>query len=41
MSFSLHGIGVSGGIAIGYAHITSNARVEVPQYMLDLSLIHI
>ena len=35
MSFSLHGIGVSGGIAIGYAHLTSNARIEVPQYMLD------
>ncbi len=35
MSFSLHGIGVSGGIAIGYAHLASNARVEVPQYMLD------
>ena len=27
--------GVSGGIAIGYAHLTSNARIEVPQYMLD------
>lgn len=35
MSFSMHGIGVSGGIAIGYAHLTSNARIEVPQYMLD------
>jgi phosphotransferase system enzyme I (PtsI) len=35
MSFSLHGIGVSGGIAIGYAHLTSHARVEVPQYLLD------
>ncbi len=35
MSFSLHGIGVSGGIAIGYAHLASNARVEVPQYLLD------
>jgi phosphotransferase system enzyme I (PtsI) len=35
MSFSLHGIGVSGGIAIGYAHLTSHTRVEVPQYMLD------
>ncbi len=35
MSFSLHGIGVSGGIAIGYAHLASSARVEVPQYMLD------
>jgi len=35
VSFSLHGIGVSGGIAIGYAHLASSARVEVPQYMLD------
>jgi len=35
VSFSMHGIGVSGGIAIGYAHLTSNARIEVPQYMLD------
>ncbi|HMM46995.1 MAG TPA: phosphoenolpyruvate--protein phosphotransferase [Thiobacillaceae bacterium] len=35
MSFSLHGIGVSGDIAIGYAHLTSSARVEVPQYVLD------
>ncbi|MEW6414187.1 MAG: phosphoenolpyruvate--protein phosphotransferase [Pseudomonadota bacterium] len=35
MSFSLHGIGVSGGIAIGYAHLASAARIEVPQYMLD------
>ena len=35
MSFSLHGIGVSGGIAIGYAHLASSARVEVPQYMLE------
>ncbi len=35
MSFSLHGIGVSGGIAIGYAHLASLARIEVPQYLLD------
>jgi phosphotransferase system enzyme I (PtsI) len=35
VSFSLHGIGVSGGIAIGYAHLASSARVEVPQYLLD------
>ena len=35
MSFSLHGIGVSGGIAIGFAHLASSARVEVPQYMLE------
>jgi phosphoenolpyruvate-protein phosphotransferase (PTS system enzyme I) len=34
MSFTLHGIGVSGGIAIGHAHLTSSARVEVPQYVL-------
>ena len=35
MSFSLHGIGVSGGIAIGHAHLTSHARVEVAHYVLD------
>ena len=35
MSFSLHGIGVSGGIAIGHAHLTSHARVEVPHYVLE------
>jgi phosphotransferase system enzyme I (PtsI) len=34
MSFTLHGIGVSGGIAIGHAHLTSSARIEVPQYVL-------
>ncbi|MGA7949310.1 MAG: phosphoenolpyruvate-utilizing N-terminal domain-containing protein, partial [Thiobacillaceae bacterium] len=32
--FSLHGIGVSGGIAIGRAHLTSSTRVEVPHYVL-------
>ncbi|MGO9445616.1 MAG: phosphoenolpyruvate--protein phosphotransferase [Thiobacillaceae bacterium] len=32
--FSLHGIGVSGGIAIGRAHLTSSSRVEVPHYVL-------
>ena len=31
-SFTLHGAGVSGGIAIGYAHLISAARLEVPHY---------
>ncbi len=31
-SFTLHGAGVSGGIAIGYAHLVSSARLEVAQY---------
>jgi phosphoenolpyruvate-protein phosphotransferase (PTS system enzyme I) len=31
-SFTLHGAGVSGGIAIGYAHLVSAARLEVPHY---------
>ena len=30
MSFTVHGIGVSGGIAIGRAHVLSRARLEVP-----------
>lgn len=29
MSFTLHGIGVSGGIAIGRAHLVSHAQLEV------------
>ncbi len=33
-SFTLHGAGVSGGIAIGYAHLVSTARLEVPHYEL-------
>jgi phosphoenolpyruvate-protein kinase (PTS system EI component) len=28
-SFTLHGAGVSGGIAIGHAHLFSTARLEV------------
>jgi phosphotransferase system enzyme I (PtsI) len=32
MSFTLHGIGVSGGIAIGHAHLVSRARLEVAHY---------
>jgi len=33
-SFTLHGAGVSGGIAIGYAHLVSTARLEVAHYEL-------
>jgi phosphotransferase system enzyme I (PtsI) len=31
-SFTLHGAGVSGGIAIGQAHLVSTARLEVAHY---------
>ena len=31
-SFTLHGSGVSGGIAIGHAHLISSARLEVAHY---------
>jgi phosphoenolpyruvate-protein phosphotransferase (PTS system enzyme I) len=34
MSFTLHGIGVSGGIAIGHAHLVSHTRREVPRYLV-------
>lgn len=36
MSFAMHGVGVSGGIAIGYAHLISHAVLEVPLYALSL-----
>ena len=32
MSFTLHGIGVSGGIAIGHAHLVSHTKLEVVRY---------
>ena len=32
MSFTIHGIGVSGGIAIGRAHLLTQAGLEVPRY---------
>ena len=32
MSFTLHGAGVGGGIAIGQAHLISSARLEVAHY---------
>jgi phosphotransferase system enzyme I (PtsI) len=38
-SFSIHGIGVSGGIAIGRAHLVSNALLEVVHYQLPQPLI--
>lgn len=34
MSFTIHGIGVSGGIAIGHAHLVSNATLEVGHYVV-------
>jgi phosphotransferase system enzyme I (PtsI) len=38
-SFSIHGVGVSGGIAIGQAHLVSNALLEVVHYQLPHHLI--
>jgi phosphotransferase system enzyme I (PtsI) len=32
MNFVLHGHAVSGGITIGYAHLVTTARLEVPHY---------
>jgi phosphotransferase system enzyme I (PtsI) len=34
-SFTLHGAGVSGGIAIGHAHLVSSARLEVAHYDIN------
>jgi phosphotransferase system enzyme I (PtsI) len=34
MTFALHGQAVSGGIAIGRAHLVSHAMLEVAQYEL-------
>jgi len=34
MSFTIHGIGVSGGIAIGHAHLLSHAELEVDHYTI-------
>jgi phosphoenolpyruvate-protein phosphotransferase (PTS system enzyme I) len=38
-SFSMHGIGVSSGIAIGRAHLVSNALLEVVHYQLPQHLL--
>jgi len=34
MSFTIHGIGVSGGIAIGRAHLVSHAKLETAHYVV-------
>ncbi len=34
MSFTIHGIGVSGGIAIGHAQLMTHAGLEVPRYVI-------
>ncbi len=34
MSFTIHGIGVSGGIAIGHAHLVSHAKLEAAHYVV-------
>ncbi len=35
MSFTLHGVAVSGGIAIGHAHLVAHAGIDVPQYKIQ------
>ncbi len=37
MSFTVHGIGASGGIAVGFAHLVSHATLEVAHYVLPQS----
>ena len=39
MSFTMHGVAVSGGIAIGFAHLVSHATLEVPHYALPAELL--
>ena len=39
MSFSMHGIAVSGGIAIGYAHLVSHTSLEVAHYSLPAGFV--
>ncbi|MFA7239122.1 MAG: phosphoenolpyruvate--protein phosphotransferase [Sulfuricellaceae bacterium] len=39
MSFTLHGVGISGGIAIGYAHLVSHAVLEVPHYVIPRKML--
>ena len=34
-SFALHGVGVSGGIAIGRAQLVSHATLEVAHYTIE------
>ncbi len=37
MSFTIHGIGVSGGIAVGHAQLVSHAQLEVAHYNISRS----
>ncbi len=39
MSFTMHGVGVSSGIAIGHAHLVSHALLEVAHYQVPDELI--
>ena len=39
MSFTLHGIAVSSGIAIGHAHLISHTSLEVAHYVLPKQFI--
>lgn len=39
MSFTMHGVSVSGGIAIGQAHLVSHALLEVAHYTLPTTLL--
>ena len=39
MSFSIHGVGVSKGIAIGHAHLVSHALLEVVHYQVPKHLV--
>jgi len=39
VSFTLHGIGVSSGIAIGHAHLVSHALLEVAHYQVPRHLL--
>lgn len=39
MSFTIHGVGVSSGIAIGHAHLVSHALLEVAHYKIPKALI--
>ncbi len=39
MSFTMHGVAVSGGIAIGHAHLVSHALLEVAHYRVPEELL--
>lgn len=39
MSFTMHGLGVSGGIAIGHAHLVTSASLEVDHYSIPLEFV--